>query len=118
MKYRKRDPIETELMSDAVLYSVTNGRRISFPVLPKVGEELESMFGDGIIENVSEIMDWCALMVAVPKPNGSIKICTDYKKFNESVKRELFMLPNLDDIAPKFAGMTVVIKLDGSNCFY
>ena len=34
------------------------------------------------------------------------------------MKRELFMLPNLDDISPKLAGMTVFSKLDGSNCFF
>lgn len=112
------DPVKIELKSDAVPYSVTTARRIPFPLLPKVEQELEKMLRDGIIEKVSEPTDWCAPMVPVPKPNGNIRICVDYKKLNESVKRELFMLPNLDDIAPKLAGMTVFSKLDGSNCFF
>ena len=94
------DPVKIELKNDAVPYSVTTARRIPFPLLPKVQEELEQMLANGIIEQVSEPTDWCAPMVPVPKPNGNVRICVDYKKLNESVKRELFMLPNLDDISP------------------
>ena len=86
---------------------VSQQRAVSpFPLLPKVQEELEQMLANGIIEQVSEPTDWCAPMVPVPKPNGNVRICVDYKKLNESVKRKLFMLPSLDDIAPKLAGMT------------
>ena len=70
------------------------------------------MLANGIIEQISEPTDLCAPMVPVPKPNGNIRIWVDYQKLNEPVKRELFMRPNLDDISPKLAGMTVFSKLD------
>ncbi|MCG8079184.1 MAG: DDE-type integrase/transposase/recombinase [Candidatus Thiodiazotropha taylori] len=112
------DPVKIELRDDAVPYSVTTARRIPFPLLPKVEQELEQMLRDGIIEKVSEPSDWCAPIVPVPKPDGNVRICVDYKKLNESIKRELYMLPNLDDISPKLAGMTVFSKSDGSRCFF
>ena len=114
------DLVKIELKNDAVPYSVTTARRVPFPLLTKVQEELEQMLANGIIEKVSEPTDWCAPMVPVPKPNGNVRICVDYyKKLNESVKPcELCMLPNLDDISPKLAGMTVFSKVDGSNCFF
>ena len=112
------EPVKIELKSDAQPYSVSTARRIPFPLLPKVKEELENMVRDGILTEISEPTDWCSPMVPVLKPNGNVRICVDYKKLNESIKRELYMLPNLDDIAPKLAGMTVFSKLDGSQGFH
>jgi hypothetical protein len=40
------------------------------------------------------------------------------KKINNSIKRENYMLPNLEDISPKLAGSTVFSKLDASSGFY
>ena len=112
------EPVKIELKSDAQPYSVSTARRIPFPLLPKVKEELENMVRDGILTGISEPTDWCSPIVPVLKPNGNVRICVDYKKLNESIKRELYMLPNLDDIAPKLAGMTVFSELDGSQGFH
>ena len=72
------------------------------------------MVRDGILKEISEPTDWCFPMVPVLKPSGNVRICADYEKLNESIKRELYMLPILDDIAPKVAGMTMFSKLDGT----
>ena len=112
------EPVKIELKPDAQPYSVSTARRIPFPLLPKVKEELENMVQDGILTEVSHPTDWCFPMVPVLKPNGNVRICVDYKKLNESIKRELYMLPNLDDIAPKLAGMTVFSKLDAAQGFF
>ena len=37
---------------------------------------------------------------------------------NEAVKRETYMLANLDDIAQKLSGATVFSKLDATNGFH
>lgn len=51
-------------------------------------------------------------MVPVVKPNGKIRICVDLRKLNEAVKRERYILPTLEDVAPKLAQAKVFSKLD------
>jgi hypothetical protein len=106
------------LKDDAKPYCLSTARRVPFPILPKVEEEINRMEKEGIIEKVTEPTEWCAPMVPVVKKNGKIRICVDLKKLNEAVKRENFMLPNLDDISPKLVGAKYFSKLDASSGFY
>ena len=76
------------------------------------------MKNEGIIEEVTEPTDWCAPMVPVLKKNGKVRICVDLKKSNEAVERERFMLPTLEDVAPKLTGAKVFSTLDAANGFY
>ena len=69
--------------------------------------ELDRLEQEDIIVKVTEPTDWCAPIVPVSKKNGKVRICVDLKKLNKAVKREHYMLPNLDDISPKLNGATV-----------
>ena len=57
-------------------------------------------------------------MVRVVKPNGKIRICVDLRKLNEAVKREGYVLPTLEDVAPKLVGAKVFSKLDASSGYW
>ncbi len=48
------EPIKIELRQDANPYSLSTSRRVPFPLLPKVEEELQRMLKSGIIEEVTE----------------------------------------------------------------
>lgn len=76
------------------------------------------MLRSGIVTEVTEATDWCAPMVPVVKKNGKVRICVDLKKLNEAVKRERFILPTLEDIAPQLSGACVFSTLDASSGFW
>ena len=112
------EPVKIVLRDDARPYCLTTARRIPFPIMPKVKAELDRLENDGIIVKVTAPTDWCAPIVPVIKKNGSVRICVDLKRLNEAVKRETYMLPNLDDIAPKLSGSIVFSKLDATSGFH
>ena len=84
----KCKPIKISLTEDAKPYSLHTTRRIPIPLLPKVEEELKRMEKNGVITRVTEPTDWCAPIVPVAKPNGGVRLCTDFKRLNAAVKRE------------------------------
>ena len=72
---------------------MTTARRVPFPLMNSVKEELERMVDSCTIREITEPTDWCSPMVPVRKKNGKLRICVDLKKLNVSVKRECYMLP-------------------------
>lgn len=112
------DPMKIVLQQDAKPYCLTTARRIPFPLQEKVQLQLNKLEKEGIIQKVTHPTDWCSPMVPVIKKNGDVRICVDFKKLNDSVKREHFVLPNLEDIAPDLKGASVFTKLDASSGFY
>ena len=42
--------------------------------------------------------DWCALIVAVLKNNEKVTLCVEFTKLSQSVKREKFPLPSIDQL--------------------
>lgn len=81
-------PVKINLKENVESYAVHTARRGPLPLLPKVKAELQRMEENGVIEKITQPMDWCAPMVPVMKPNGKVRISVDLKKLNENVKRE------------------------------
>ena len=114
----KTSPVKIELKENAIPYAMTTARRVPFPLMNSVKEELERMVDSGTIREITEPTDWCSPMVPVRKKNGKLRICVDLKKLNVSVKRERYMLPTLVDIAPKLNGAKYFSTLDAYTGFY
>ena len=51
-----------------------------------------------MISKVDEHTDWCSPMVMVPKANGNVRICVDLTQLNRSVKREMHIIPSVEDL--------------------
>ena len=111
------EPIRITLEEGAAPHCVTTCRRIPFPIMGKVKEELDKMERADIISKVTQPTDWCSPIVPVIKKNGRIRICIDLKRLNKAVKRPHYMLPNLDDIAPALKDSKLFTTLDASSGF-
>ena len=86
--------------------------------MPKVKEELKQMEEASIIERVTRSTEWCAPMVPVQKSNRKLRICVDLTKLDCAVKRARFVLPTLEDIAPKLTGAWYISKLNAASGFW
>ena len=62
--------------------------------------------------------DWCASIVAVLKNNGKIRLCVDFTKFTEGIKRERISLSSVDQLLAVLDGAQVFSKLDYNCGFY
>ena len=112
------EPVKITLKNSAIPFCLNVPRRIPIPLLQKVKDELERMERNNIISKITEPTDWCAPMVPVPKKSGQLRLCVDLKQLNKSVKRELFVLPTVEDIGHQLAGATIFSKLDCSSSFW
>ena len=57
-------------------------------------------------------------MVVVPKPNGSVRITTDFSHLNEAVRRTKYEIPSVDDTLAKLRNAKIFSKLDANSGFY
>ncbi|KAL6491496.1 hypothetical protein MHYP_G00018410 [Metynnis hypsauchen] len=115
----KTEPVKIQLKDNVQPYAVHTARRVPFPMLQKVKEELQRMERNGIIEKVTKPTDWCAPIVPVlKKSTGKVRICVDLKKLNKAVKREQYLLPTTEEITTKLSGATVFSSLDAASGFF
>ena len=112
------DAYEIQLKENAKPFSLYTARSIPIPLRDRVKEELVRMVSIGVISQVDQPTPWCAGIVVAPKRNGDIRICVDLKALNESVLREVYPLPTVDETLAQLTGATVFSKLDANSGFW
>ncbi|XP_054287919.1 uncharacterized protein LOC129003646 [Macrosteles quadrilineatus] len=107
-----------ELNENAQPHSVRAPRNISIPLRSKVETELNRMLDLGVIEKVESPTDWCAPIVPVLKPNGSLRLCVDYTELNRNVKRPKIILPDVEETLGQIGRSKIFSKLDAQSGFW
>ena len=107
-----------KLKPDSTPFALTTPRRVALPLVSKVKAELGRMENLGVISKVDIPTDWCAGMVVVPKPDGKIRICVDLTKLNESVLRETYPLPKIENMLAQIKESKYFTKLDCNSGFW
>ena len=92
-------------------------RSVAYALQPALQLELSRMQREGILEPV-ERSEWATPLVIVPKSNGKLRICGDFKvTINQCVETKTYPLPTTEDIFARLAGGNIFTKLDLSQAY-
>ena len=92
-------------------------RPVPLAIKGAIERDLDQMERDGIVERVDH-SDWAAPIVAVPKKDGSFRICGDYKvTINQALAVDQYPLPKPADLFASLTGGKVFTKLDLSQAY-
>ena len=92
-------------------------RSVAYALQPTLEAELQRLQEEGIIEPV-QTSPWATPLVVVPKANGKIRVCGDYKvTVNRCVETKIYPLPTIDDIFARLAGCSYFTKLDLTQAY-
>jgi hypothetical protein len=112
------DPYEINLKPNAQPHAIFSPRKVPLSYRLKLKIELQRMESLGVISRVEEPTPWCAGIVCTPKKNGDIRICVDLRQLNQSVQREVYPLPTIDDLLVQTTNAKVLSKLDANSGFW
>ena len=71
---------------------------------------LQDMLAKGVIQPSSS--PWASPIVLVPKKDGNVRFCIDYRKVNAVTRRDAYPLPRMDDTLDTLAGAKWFSTLD------
>ena len=79
-------------------------------------DEIKFLLENDIIEPSNS--NWSSPCILVPKPDGSYRMCTDYRKVNDVTKTDSFPLPRIDDLIDRIGHSKFITKFDLLKGFY
>uniref|UniRef100_A0A2N9G657 Uncharacterized protein n=1 Tax=Fagus sylvatica TaxID=28930 RepID=A0A2N9G657_FAGSY len=81
-------------------------------VILKIKEEVEKQLKAGFLSTVT-YSDWVANIVPVPKKDGKVRMCVDYRDLNRASPKDNFPLPHIDTLVDNTATNAVFSFMDG-----
>ena len=61
----------------------------------KIKEEVKKQFDAGFLA-IARYLEWVANIVPVPKKDGKVRMCVDYRDLNWASPKDNFPLPHID----------------------
>ena len=84
--------------------------RIPRSLIDAVDKELDQMLEMGIVRPSTS--PWASPVVIVPKPDGNIRFCIDYRKLNRVTKMDAYPMPRTDQMLEKIAKAKFISTID------
>ena len=91
-------------------------RRIPAQYREEIERQLQEMLDRNIIRVSSS--PWLAPAVYVPKKNGELRICIDYRELNKRTVKDANPLPLPDEVQDRLAGANVFSKMDLQSVYW
>lgn len=90
---------------------------IPYAMREKVEHELNCLVDMGVLKPV-ESSEWATTIVPIPKSNGQLRLCGDYKiTVNPHLKIDRYPIPRIQDLLAILNGGTVFSKIDLSHAY-
>jgi Reverse transcriptase (RNA-dependent DNA polymerase) len=74
------------------------------------------MLAEDIIEPATS--EWSSPVVLVPKRDGGMRFCVDYRKLNSLTERDVYPLPRLDECIDSLGDAVVFSTLDANSGYW
>ena len=85
-------------------------------VRPIIDKKLDELLKFGIIEHSTS--PWAAAILLVPKRDGDVRVCLDYRNCNKVTIKDGFSLPRVDDCLASLEGNKYFTVCDLNQSFY
>ena len=115
-------PGKTTLVSHDVrlLEGARPVRQSPYPLHPErlelVNKEIKELLKLGIIEESEST--WAAPIVLVPKPDGTMRLCTDFRKLNAVTVPDPFPMPRVETLINRVGQAKFLTKLDMTKGYW
>eukprot|EP00918_Siedleckia_nematoides_P037571 GHVU01081513.1.p1 GENE.GHVU01081513.1~~GHVU01081513.1.p1 ORF type:complete len:1271 (-),score=152.90 GHVU01081513.1:573-4139(-) len=73
-------------------------------------ENVQQLLAAGAIEK--SFSGWSSPSVIVPKPDGSFRVCQDYRALNAVTKPDAYPMPRVEEVLASLAGAKWITKID------
>ena len=78
--------------------------------------EVQRMLKAGVITPSNA--EWASPVILVPKPDGSLRFCVDYRKLNSITVRDSYPMPRMDECIDSLGSATIFSTLDCNSGYW
>ena len=82
----------------------------------KVSDMIDSMEKQGIVQQSTS--PWASPVVLVPKKDGTLRFCVDYRRLNSVTRKDVYPLPRVEDILDALGGTQYFSTLDLASGYW
>ena len=109
--------IDTDIVQHCILTDPTMKpvkqklRRMKLEWTFKIKEEVKKQYNVGL--RVINYLEWLANMVLVPKKDGKVRMCVNFRDLNKASPKDDFPLPLIDVLVDNTTGHALLSFMDG-----
>lgn len=90
--------------------------RVPERLVPQLKNEVQFMLELGIIE--PSVSEWCSPVVLVPKKDGTLRFCIDFRYLNSVSKFDPYPMPRIDELLERVGRCNFITTLDLSKGYW